>query len=108
MTSSEATPTREDLNEFINEVIKLDMTEFIEELIKSEIVTRDMIYFDSESNNTVKYWYLATDWYDDLTDNLCECDISYAELGNRIFVGVNCEYDDLFTDPKWKQLCQMS
>ena len=107
-TSTEQTSTKEDLHEFINEVIKFDMTDFIQELIKSETVTRDMIYFDSESNNTVKNWYLATDWYDDLAYNLCECDISYVELGNRVFIGINNEYDDLFTDPKWIQLCIMA
>ena len=101
-------PTREELEEFIDEVIKCDLTEFIEDLIKCGTVTRDMIYFDTESNNVVKYWYLATDWYDDLSYNLCECDISYVMLGNRVFIGVNNEYDDLFTDPKWIKLCHMS
>ena len=106
--TSDTKPTRGDFEEFIDEVIKFDLTEFIEELIKCGTVTRDMIYFDSKSSNTVKYWYLASDWYDDLANNLCECDISYVQLGNRIFVGLNNEYDDLFTDSKWWKLCQLS
>ena len=108
MTSTETIPTKEEIEEFINELMITDMTEFIDNLIQNMILTRDMIYFDSKSNNTVKYWYLATHWDDYLTDILNECDISYAELGERVFIGINCEYEDLVKQPKWIQLCIIS
>ena len=98
-------------NEWIDELFHYDLTTFIDTLIKDGSIPRHIIHYGYEDyikpeNRDVKEWYMIDDFFDkdDLEKDFTECDITYTIFGDRVFVGLITEKDDLHNDKYWNNL----
>ena len=96
--------------EYIDELFEYEITSFIDTLIKDGSITRDKIYYGynddiKPQHRDIKEWILINDFFDkdDLENDFIGYDISFLTFGDRIFVGLITETENLHKDQYWKK-----
>ena len=104
-------PTKEELEEFIDELIICEQTNFIDTLIDDSIIPRCDIHYNNINNSNSEWYCVNMDYcdfdFEELITLLCECNITHTHFKQHIWIGINGYFNEIYEKKNWMKLYKL-